>query len=176
MGDPKDQSPVHSWNEGQKGVHQVCLPAMHQVPLGSRGQIVPKWHLDGQLAGTDFFNTRARRDAQKRFPFQRQRIWVDSGWSGGRESRDSAPPAQGWALEKRTGMMRHGDQRQMGTSFSRCCVRLLLYNSATSCNNGGGVKFGVGNRKKQQQQATSRGSSNKQKQHHHQQQQPGAAR
>ena len=32
-------------------------------------QIVPKWHLDGQLAGTDFFNTRGRRDAHKKFPF-----------------------------------------------------------------------------------------------------------
>ena len=28
-------------------------------------QIVPKWHLAGQLSGPDFFNTRARRDAQK---------------------------------------------------------------------------------------------------------------
>ena len=31
-------------------------------------QIVPKWHLDGQLAGTDFFNTRAWHNAQKKFP------------------------------------------------------------------------------------------------------------
>ena len=28
-----------------------------------------KMHLDGQVAGSDFFNTHARRDAQKKSPF-----------------------------------------------------------------------------------------------------------
>ena len=41
-------------------------------------QIVPKWHLAGQLAGTDFFNTRSRRDAHKHFCFWQEQIWVDS--------------------------------------------------------------------------------------------------
>ena len=41
-------------------------------------QIVPKWHLASQLAGPDFFNTRARRDAQKTLHYRRERIWVDS--------------------------------------------------------------------------------------------------
>ena len=31
--------------------------------------MVPKWHLDGQVAGSGFFNTRVRRDAQKKPPF-----------------------------------------------------------------------------------------------------------
>ena len=39
--------------------------------------IVPKWHLDGQLARTDFFNVRVRRGAQKKFPFSQDGIWVD---------------------------------------------------------------------------------------------------
>ena len=41
-------------------------------------QMVPKWHLDGKVAGSDFFNTRARCDAQKSFRFRRERSWVDS--------------------------------------------------------------------------------------------------
>ena len=32
-------------------------------------QMAPKWHLAGQLAGIDFFNTRARRDAQESYLF-----------------------------------------------------------------------------------------------------------
>ena len=40
-------------------------------------QIVPKWHLAGRLAGTDFFNTRARHNRQKNFGFCREEIWVD---------------------------------------------------------------------------------------------------
>ena len=31
-----------------------------------------------KVAGTDFFNTRARRDVQKSFRFRRERSWVDS--------------------------------------------------------------------------------------------------
>ena len=41
-------------------------------------ETVPKWHLVGQLAGTNFFNMRARRGAQKNFRFRRKRVWVDS--------------------------------------------------------------------------------------------------
>ena len=48
----------------------VCLKLWFKVGCSLRHtQIVPKWHLDGQLAGTDFFNTRARCDAEKKFPF-----------------------------------------------------------------------------------------------------------
>ena len=32
-------------------------------------QILPKWHLAGHVAGPDLFDTRTRRDAQKKFPF-----------------------------------------------------------------------------------------------------------
>ena len=39
-------------------------------------QIVPKWHLAGQLAGPGFFNTRARCDAQKVSVFAGR----ESGW------------------------------------------------------------------------------------------------
>ena len=43
-------------------------------------QMVPKWRLAGQCAGTDFFSTRARRDAQQCFRFRREVSvdWVDS--------------------------------------------------------------------------------------------------
>ena len=38
----------------------------------------PKWHLAGQLAGTDLFNMRAQRDAQKCFCFRCEQIWENS--------------------------------------------------------------------------------------------------
>ena len=38
-------------------------------------QRVPKWQWDGQPAGTKLFNTRARRDAQKQFPFLSGANW-----------------------------------------------------------------------------------------------------
>ena len=48
----------------------VCLKLWFKVGCSPRHtQIVPKWHLDGQPAGTDFFNTRAHRGAQKKFLF-----------------------------------------------------------------------------------------------------------
>ena len=48
----------------------VCLKLWFKVGGSPQHtQIVPKWHLDGQPAGTNFCNTRARRDAQKKFPF-----------------------------------------------------------------------------------------------------------
>ena len=37
-------------------------------------QMLPRWHLAGQPAG--FLNTRARRDAQKRFRFRQEQGWV----------------------------------------------------------------------------------------------------
>ena len=39
-------------------------------------QMVPKWHLAGQLAGTDAFNTRARCNSQTSFRFP----WSEFGW------------------------------------------------------------------------------------------------
>ena len=48
----------------------ACLKLWFKVGCSPRHtQIVPKWHLDGQPTGTDFFNTRVRRDARKKFPF-----------------------------------------------------------------------------------------------------------
>ena len=49
-----------------------------RVCARSYTQRVPKWHLAGQLAGPDFFNMRARPDAQKIPRFRREGIWVDS--------------------------------------------------------------------------------------------------
>ena len=56
----------------------ICLKLWVKLGCSPRStQIVPKWHLDGQLAGTDFFNTRARRDTQKKFPFSPHlKLWV----------------------------------------------------------------------------------------------------
>ena len=56
----RNEQPLHfCWN----GCHMKlgCSPRY--------AQIVQKWHLDGQLAGIDFFNTCTRRNAQRQFPF-----------------------------------------------------------------------------------------------------------
>ena len=54
-------------------------------------QIVPKWHLAGQLPGTDFFNAHVRRDAQKKSSFsnvcescspKNRRVWQKLCWCG----------------------------------------------------------------------------------------------
>ena len=41
-------------------------------------QLLPKWHLAGQLAETGFSNVHARWDVLKCFHFRWERIWVDS--------------------------------------------------------------------------------------------------
>ena len=57
----------------------VCLKLWVKLGCSPRcTQMVPKWHLDGQVARTDFFNARAQRGAQKNFHFRRERRWVDS--------------------------------------------------------------------------------------------------
>ena len=38
---------------------------MLEIMAEAGAQLVPKWHLDGQLAGIDFFNMRARRNARR---------------------------------------------------------------------------------------------------------------
>ena len=45
----------------------VCLKLWVKLGCSLRyTQIVPKWHLDSQLAGTDVFNMRTRHDTQKK--------------------------------------------------------------------------------------------------------------
>ena len=61
---------------------QVCLKLW--VKLGcsrQHTQIVPKWQLAGQLAGTDFVNTDVQCAAQRSFHFCREQIWVGSACS-----------------------------------------------------------------------------------------------
>ena len=49
---------------------KVCLKLWVKLGCSPRcTQIVPKWHLDGQVAGRDFFNTRVRCDAHQKSPF-----------------------------------------------------------------------------------------------------------
>ena len=71
---PTPQSTEQSAAPSQGGVSKppraACGPGGGGgggVPPGCT-QIVPKWHLADRPAGTDCFNTRARRDAQQKFP------------------------------------------------------------------------------------------------------------
>ena len=48
----------------------VCLKLWVKLGCSPRcTEIKPKWHLDRQVAGSDFLNTRARHDAQKKSVF-----------------------------------------------------------------------------------------------------------
>ena len=56
---------------GQAGVFPPMYPNSAKMALGwpRCTQIVAKWHLDGQVAGSGFFSTRVRHDTQKKSPF-----------------------------------------------------------------------------------------------------------
>ena len=60
------------------------IPRQHQT-IPSDLALGGKRHLAGQPAGTDFFNTHARRNAQKCFRFRWERIGVGSAFVKMRE-------------------------------------------------------------------------------------------
>ena len=61
---------------GKKVVHLKLWVKLGCSPRYT--QMVPKWHLSGQLVGSDFFTMRMQHDTQKMFLFSLERIWVDS--------------------------------------------------------------------------------------------------
>ena len=107
----------------------VCLKLWVKTGCSPRcSQMVPKWHLDGQVLGTDFFNTRARRDAQK--SFHRERVWVDSTCL---EMQQNVC----WNLSVKLGFSRctqmvpqwHLDRQMAGSYFLNTCAQCNVQKS-----------------------------------------------
>ena len=81
------------------GEEDACLKLWVKLGCSPRyTQIVPKWHLDGQLARTDFSNTQARRNAQKSIRFSRERILCGFGLLRNGEKRMFPILGQSWGL------------------------------------------------------------------------------